>query len=252
MSGHFLDRWLTAMTSSVGEHALSLLSEVDGMRTGIRDELRQTLRDHYVAPGITATRLASLGAPKTAELLREHLPTTKKARSGDLGEIFATEVAEHHLKYKVPVRRLRWKDGRNMALRGDDLIGLAHDVKDKLLLLKGESKSRVSLTTTVLDEAGEALDREGGRPTRHSVLFVADRLREQGEGDLAKELEEVMLQSFKGVRVEHLLFVLVGSDPKNLLEAHLKDCANKVQHRHAVGVHIKDHGKFIEDLFEGL
>ena len=139
-----------------------------------------------------------------------------------------------------------------MALRGDDIIGVARDSKSKLLLLKGESKSRATLSTAVLDEAGGALDSDRGRPTRHSVLFVADRLRELGDDDLAGELEEAVLRSFRGTPVAHMLFVLTGGPPMNLLEGHLKGAARKKRIRHAVGVCIKDHANFIELLFEGL
>ena len=253
MSQHVINRWLEGEVSDVGRHSLRLFSESDGARATIIDDLRDTVRSHYVDPQLTAKRLSSLGAPKTAKLLREHLPITKKARSGDLGEVLATEIAEQHLRYRVPVRRLRWKDGRNMALRGDDLIGLAREkAKGKLVFLKGESKSRAALSASVLEEAGEALDKDRGRPTRHSVMFVADRLREQVKDNLAEELEEAVLHSFKGMRVEHLLFALTAGNPKKLLTKHLEGSSKKKRRRHAVGVRIKDHGKFIESLFGGV
>ena len=244
--------WLDTNVSAIGHHALHLLSEIVGASSGLLPRIREMVRDHYVDPALTAKRLASLGAPKTAELLREHLPVLKKARSGDLGEVLATEIAERQLDFDVPVRRLRWKDGRNMALRGDDLIGVTRVKTGMLTFLKGESKSRATLSTAVLDEAGDALDRDRGRPTRHSVLFVADRLREQGKDALAEDLEEAVLKSFRGYRVEHLLFVLTGGNPKNLLSDHLTANSNKKRRRHAVGVRIRDHGKFIADLFGGF
>ena len=49
-----------------------------------------------------------------------------------------------------------------------------------------------------------------------------------------------------------MLFVLTGGSPENLLKAHLAKVAKKRRLRHAVGVHISDHGKFIELLFGGL
>jgi len=251
-TAHPVAQWLDVSTSVVGRHSLRVLTERDGSRSSVLDDLRELVRGHYVDPKLTAKRIASLGAPKTAALLREHVPTGKRARSGDLGEVLATELAEQELQYDVPIRRLRWKDGREMALRGDDIIGLAHDSKDKLLLLKGESKSRATLSTAVLDEAGGALDSDRGRPTRHSVLFVAERLRELGDDGLAEELEEAVLASFRGISVAHMLFVLAGGPPKSLLEGHLKGAAKKKRIRHAVGVRIEDHAKFIELLFRGL
>jgi len=210
------------------------------------------VRGHYVDPEHTAKRVASLGAPKTAALLRAYVPTGKKARSGDLGEVLATEIAEQLLEYNVPIRRLRWKDGREMALRGDDIIGVARGENDELLLLKGEAKSRATLSTAVLDEAGVALDSARGRPTRHSVLYVAGRLRDFGRDDLAEELEEAALASFRGTPVAHMLFVLTGGPPKDLLKTHLVRSARKKRVRHAVGVRIMDHADFISLLFGGL
>lgn len=245
-------RWLVTASSTVGKHPLHLMTEAAGARATVVDELRDVLRSHYVAPDVVAKRLAALGAPKTAELLREHVPTTKTARSGDLGEVLATEIAEHTLHFDVPIRRLRWKDGRNMALRGDDIIGIRCDTNGMLEFLKGESKSRAALTTAVLDDAGAALDRDRGRPTRHSVIFVAERLREIGNDLLATRLEEASLDSFSGRPVEHLLLTLTGGNPKNLLTDHLTACAKKKRRRHAVGVRIADHAAFIDALFGGL
>ncbi|MCG3117663.1 MAG: SAVED domain-containing protein (plasmid) [Candidatus Manganitrophus sp.] len=250
MSGQILDQWLTAKKADVGRHALSVMAEANGARVKILDDLRLMVQDHYVAPDVTAKRIAELGAPQTAELLREHLPKSKKIRSGDLGEILATEIAERHLGCIVPIRRLRWKDGRDMALRGDDLVGLRQGRKRKIQFLKGESKSRAQLAQDVIDEAANALDRDIGRPTRHSVLFIAERLREQGEDDLARELEQAVLQSFQGYTVEHLLFALSGNNPESLLSQHLKECEKKKRRRHAVGVHISDHAAFIAEVFE--
>ena len=249
---HVVLRWLAVQTAPVGRHALSLFSENAGSRAGVLGELRDLFREHYVAPDVTAVRLAELGAPRTAELLREHLPLTKKARSGDAGEILATEIAECHLAYTVPVRRLRWKDGRNMALRGDDVLGLARAPQGHLRFLKGESKSRAALAASVVTDAGTALDRDRGRPTRHSVLFVAERLREQGQDALALELENAVLNGFAGCPVEHLLFTVSGNDPTQILTDHLRGCASKKRVRRVVGLRVPDHAKFIETLYSGM
>lgn len=250
MSGQILDQWLTKKISDVGRHALTVMAEADGARVKILYDLRLMVRGHYIAPDVTAKRITELGAPQTAELLREHLPKSKKIRSGDLGEILATEIAERHLGCIVPIRRLRWKDGRDMALRGDDIVGLTRGIKKKLQFLKGESKSRAQLAQGVIDDATSALDRNMGRPTRHSVLFVAERLREQGEDDLARDLEQAVLQSFQGYTVEHFLFALSGNNPESLLSEHLKECEKKKRRRHVVGVHISDHATFVAEVFE--
>lgn len=244
-------KWLAHKQPTGHKHFLVLFSEKGGSRSGVIEPLRQTIRDHYIDPNVTAKRIAELGASQTADLLRERLPTSKRARSGDMGEILAVEISEHYLNYSVPVRRLRWKDGREMALRGDDVVAFRRDDADTLSFLKGEAKSRVKLTPAVVQQAAEALDQDDGRPSRYSVLFVADRLREQGADEVAVLLETAVLNSFSGCEVAHLLFTFSGNSPEAPLFNHLKALRSQ-KRRYAVGLQINDHGEFIRLVYEDL
>ncbi len=244
-------RWLTVQTTEVRQHKLQILTETAGQREQVLGELCEIIRGHYLDPEITTKRLAELGAPKTAMLFKEQISKGKRARSGEIGEIFATEVARRLLGFKVPINRLRWKDGREMALRGDDIVALLKDSSGKLKFLKGESKSRISLVPAIIKQAGEALDRNRGRPNRHSVLFVANRLRELGDDELAAMLENSLIDGFRTAQIEHLLFTFSGNNPESILNTHLSSCKKK-RTRHAVGMHITDHRKFVELLFSKL
>ena len=73
---------------------------------------------HYASEEQVARALARLGKPAAAALIEGKLPTTKQIRSGDLGEIYATEwIDAHSGGYRAPIKRLRWKDHR--ACRAD-------------------------------------------------------------------------------------------------------------------------------------
>ena len=97
--------------------------EKDGGRDEIRDDLVETIRSHYDRLERIAEDVKRLGYEVASEILNAAMPQTTKGRSGDLGEILATELVEEEVGLRVPVRRLRYKDGRNMAMRGDDFIG---------------------------------------------------------------------------------------------------------------------------------
>jgi len=247
----FFDEWLEVRDRIIRRHQRILLREKDGARDAILDHLRNVVRSHYVSPETMAARLEQLGAVKTAKLLREHFPTKKGSRSGELGEILATEFVTRKLDYEVPILRLRWKDGREMALRGDDVVAFRKDENEGLSFLKGEAKSRGRLTPDVVQQASDALDQDHGRPGRHSVLFVAERLREQGADEMAVLLENAVLSSFSGCKVEHLLFTFSGNSPDAHLANHLERLRNG-RRRYAVGLRIDDHGDFIQLIYEGL
>ncbi len=250
----FIEQWLqgNAVFDAQRRHTIALLVEQAGFRNANLETISDIVRSHYVDDATTASRLQALGANATADLLREDLPTKPKSRSGAMGEIIASEIAEQRIGWRVPVKRLRWTDGRESALRGDDIVGVKVSPSGKLSILKGESKSRAGSIASVIEDASLALDRDRGRPMRHTVLWIAKRLREAGETDLALKLESATLDSFRGVEVEHLLFMLTGTSPNQILQDHLISIATKRRIRHVVGVWVQNHAGFIAQIFGGI
>jgi hypothetical protein len=95
-------------------------------REAIWPNLCRAVRSHYDDLRRIERDVQELGYTRAADVLRE------RARSGEIGEILGTELVEEELGFKVPVRRLRYKDGREMALRGDDFVGIKLDSGDRL------------------------------------------------------------------------------------------------------------------------
>jgi hypothetical protein len=137
----------------------------------------------YAAEERVARVLARLGKPEAAKLIADQLPQTPQIRSGDLGEIYATEWINAHSGYRAPIKRLRLKDHRNMAMRGDDVIGMIHDpATQRLRFLKTEAKSRIDLRAQTLQEARAGLDKDGGLPSAHALSFVCNWGKTWGDG----------------------------------------------------------------------
>lgn len=209
------DEWCTKTATETGRKRYWLLVEKTKARRRITPRLAETMRSHYDRLEVIAEDVARLGYGGAAELLRTQLPRTAKARSGDLGEILAAELAEECADFCVPVRRLRHKDGREMALRGDDFIGVAFDKDDKLWLLKGEAKSKKLLGKPTIVSARKVLCRDDGHCTPHSLLFVANRLlesKDEDENKLGRVLRDAVGdRSIGSKRVDHMLFTFSGN-----------------------------------------
>ena len=214
------DDWCDNDNQKDGKKSLWKLTEKAKGRAKIVARLAETVRSHYDLLERIAKDVEALGYDAAAAILRERLPRGNKARSGDLGEILASELVEERLGFNVPVRRMRYKDGREVALRGDDFIGAGYDEGYKLWLLKGESKSRIALAKGAIVSARKALNRDNGRCTPHSLLFVADRLLDQG-GEmeaLGREMrKEVAAKALPPSRIDHALFTLSGNAPPSAL-----------------------------------
>ena len=230
---------------------LYLLDERENGRDAVQDHLIEQVRCHYDDLQQIEEDIKRLGFPGASAILRERLPTTPRARSGEMGEILATEFIEFQTDFRIPVRRLRYKDGRDMALRGDDFLGINSN-DERLSLLKGEAKSGQKVSNGVVEDAREKLSAEDGRPTAISLLFVADRLLEE-EGD-DRELgrlirDEIALGEVPPQRITHGLFTLWANIADKALEDDL-DAADGAHTHISVGFQIHDHRDFIAEIYE--
>lgn len=203
----------------------------------------------YADPARVSRILRKFGKEKSARYLENKLPTDNKSRSGDLGEIVGASFVSSQLGYHV-INRLWWKDHRNMAMRGDDLIGIREDTTGALEFLKGEVKSRLKMTASVIKEADDALCKDNGRPAPHSLSFIADRLYELDEQTLSDRILEAQLsESIQDGNSTQLLFTFSGNSSMTLLETNTEQYRGQIK-RFAVGIQIPEHQSFIRNVFE--
>jgi len=149
----------------------------------------------------------------------------------------------------VAINRLRWKDHRELALRGDDLIGIELKTGAPPQFLKGEAKSRAKLQNSTLDEARIALRKNRGRPSPHALSFIADRLYEIQEMQLVDAIDAAQLKDgIKSAQITHLLFTFSGNDPMNLLDGYLSSYSGTIR-QIAVGLYVSSHQKFIGEVY---
>jgi hypothetical protein len=244
--------WCQCALTKAGRKRLLKYEEKAGGRAVISTTLPKVMRSHYDDADRIADDAKQLGYQKAAALLGERMPRSLRARSGELGEILATELVEESLGYKIPIRRLRYKDGREMSLRGDDFIGVAVGADGALGFAKGESKSRASLSKDAITDARTVLSRDAGRPTPTSILFVADRLMDLG-GDLENLgraiRNEVATRAVPADRIEHILFTISGNaTPQALVDDFT--AAPDERPQTVIHVHVSGHQDFIETSYE--
>ncbi len=245
MFKNFLSTWLEEEQKKGLPKNIKILWERDGGREAAESTFSRIVQDHFVGIEI----IESIGGfTKAASVIRNALPTDKITRSGDFGEIFATEYVDQYTAFTVPIRRLRYKDDRAVAMRGDDVLGFDFG-SNPPRVLKVEAKSRVNLTPSVVQEAGDALRRHCGRPNPSTLSFVSRRLRETQRHDLAESVEQLQEANISTRSVEHLIFTVSENDPAGRLTAHARSSIRGVR-RNLAGCRIKAHTKFIQSVFD--
>lgn len=244
--------WCVTTNSQIGSHTCTIMTTQEATLSTAIQATAAIVSGHYASEEKVARALSRLGKLAAAELIQNQLPTTKAIRSGDLGEIYATEwIDAHSGGYHAPIKRLRWKDHRNMAMRGDDVIGILQDPQtQRLHFLKTEAKSRVALTAQVLTEARAALDKDGGLPSAHALSFISARLLELNQQPLADAIDDALLKhGIPQQNVRHLLFTFSGNAPDTLLTASLQAYPGPITQR-GVGLRVDGHAAFIGAVYD--
>lgn len=248
------DNWCVSKDIEVGNHFQRVITaQAENLSVGI-SETAAIVPGHYASEEHVARAFSRLGKAAAAELIKSKLPTTKTIRSGDLGEIYATEwIDAYGNGYRVPIKRLRWKDHRNMAMRGDDVIAFLHDPqKQSLHFLKTEAKSRARLSANILVEARAALDNDEGLPSAHALTFISARLHELGDDSLADAIDDAQLKhGIPAQNVRHLLFTFSGNTPDSLLTSSLESYSGHIS-QWCVGLHVDGHVNFVEAVYEAV
>ncbi|MFO1110886.1 MAG: Hachiman antiphage defense system protein HamA [Bradyrhizobium sp.] len=244
--------WCDSADTPLGNHHVRVMTgRPADAATGIQ-VTATAVPAHYAAEERIAAALARLGKATAAQMITDLLPQTPQIRSGDLGEIYATEWIDAHSGYRAPIKRLRWKDHRNMAMRGDDVIGMILDpATQRLRFLKTEAKSRIDLRAQTLEEARTGLDKDGGLPSSHALSFISARLMELGtDAPLVDAIDEALYRNgIPPESVKHLLFTFSGNSPQALLTQALQAYPGPIG-QWGIGLHVNGHAAFVGAVYD--
>jgi len=244
--------WCDSADTPLGNHHVRVMTgRPADAATGIQ-VTATAVPAHYAAEERIAAALARLGKATAAQMITDLLPQTPQIRSGDLGEIYATEWIDAHSGYRAPIKRLRWKDHRNMAMRGDDVIGMILDpATQRLRFLKTEAKSRIDLRAQTLEEARTGLDKDGGLPSSHALSFISARLMELGtDAPLVDAIDEALYRNgIPPESVKHLLFTFSGNSPQALLTQALQAYPGPIG-QWGIGLRVNGHAAFVGAVYD--
>ena len=243
-------KWCTVKTTPVGGWELKVLTANAKKIDFAVKVVSAAIPDQYTSEDRLASIMKSLGKVKTANFIETSLPTSKSVRSGDLGEVLGVTYLAEFTEFKLHIKRLRWKDHRNMALRGEDVLAFAVNDEGSLMVLKGEAKSRKTLNATTIKNARKALAANNGRPSTHAMAFMATRYFEMGDKELTDLLDRAQLdEQLPQGRVTHMIFVLSGNDPTKPLTNDLSGYTGAMK-QISVGLQVATHQEFIKSVFE--
>ena len=213
----FVASWLSSATDpKYSTFTCTLLDEISGSRPAVEQAIVEAVFVHHQDPETYRQKIAYLGYPATAAEL-DRRPKSSKTRMGNFGEVLASEFLRQVRGYDIPVYRLRYNANDESSPKGDDVLAFefadkSRKVKDSVIV--AEVKVRSTFRTDAVEEAHDALCKEGQRPRPKSFSFVVDVLFKEGRIDEAKRLLDLS-KKFGGrsLTKRSLLFLVTGNKP---------------------------------------
>ena len=189
------------------------LSEKDGSRANAVKSLRTMLVRHHASPeGLKRAEqhheaMKRLGLDSEQARLRR-FPTNVLTQKGNLAEVVLAEYVVAARGGVLPVYRLRYNPNIDQSMKGDDVLAFDLDVRPARIIV-GEAKFRGASSAAAVKKIVEGLLRsfKGGVPA--SLQFVADRLFEAGDTNLAgRVLDCARLFALGELRIDYVGMLL--------------------------------------------
>lgn len=114
-------------------------------------------------------------------------PKNLTTQKGNFAEIFLAEYLQSTTDAQIPVYRLRYNPNIEQSMKGDDVLLIDMD-SEPLRIIVGEAKFRGVPSKQVIIDTIRALVNSNKVGLPISLMFVADRLFEEGKDELGEKV----------------------------------------------------------------
>ena len=208
--GSIFSKWLVSENDESRDNLHRKLTEKK-FSDEVINRIAEWIKNHHISEKQTEL------SKKKKEILKKYglenfvksqnfFPDNDNTRKGNLGEIILCEYLEETTEYKLLVYRLRYNPNVSQSMKGDDILLFNQEnLKDTIIL--GEAKFRIPANKSTIEEILTSLGGEPKLPL--SLTFISNILRENGDEDLADDIEEIQIEMRKGnIPILNIGFVL--------------------------------------------
>lgn len=145
-------------------------------------------------------------------------PKEDKTKKGNVTEVILAEYLKFSSGLDILVYRLRYNQNVDQSLKGDDvLLFEKENLRNKILV--GEAKYRSTPNKKAVKDIIHAS--EGDKKLPISIPFVADRLSDMGQEELAEKLEDLNFELSKlKTRIVNVGMLLGNKKTPDVVEDH--------------------------------
>lgn len=211
----FLIEWLEDGTPKAGytKFKHKPLREVIPLRPEAIVPLSQAIVDHHFHLSRVNDWLEDLGFQETRAELDKELKFDHNTKLGNFGEVIASEALVQREGYKIPVFKLRFRDGK-LPMRGEDIIAFRINENESVdLVIVGEAKVRATFDYQAVASAFERLE-SSYKPHPQTLSLISEVLYNANRNDEGRAIDALKRQLATGaVQQEHWIVILSGNAP---------------------------------------
>lgn len=230
------------------------LTQNDDYRERTVEQLRAALIEHHASAGMIAQdqrkikNLRAQGYP-VADADIHRFPRSDTTRKGNLTEVFLAEYICSTSGAALPVYRLRYNPNVEQSMKGDDVLGFDFGSKRPRIIV-GEAKFRGTPSKKAVQDIVSGLVRshQAGLPV--SLQFVADRLYESNNIDLANRVADCSLQMASGrLDLNYIGLLLSDTSSKSKVDQHTD---GNLRNLVMISLGMDAPSLLVHDCFEGI
>ena len=166
-----------------------ILSE-NGNRNIFVDFTVNALKEHHISSSDLIRRKKAIDTLRINGLDISGLspyPTSYTTKRGNFAEVVMAEYVNASTPAELPIYRLRYNPNTNQSMKGDDILLFDLD-SDPARIIVCESKFRSTPNKKAVTEILDGLVRSHKGMLPVSLMFVSERLYEQGKNELGEKV----------------------------------------------------------------
>jgi len=183
------------------------------------------LQTHHISPEAFKRRkdmIRKMGV-SIDKILPSPYPKAPTTQKGNFAEVFLAEYLGVTTKAQLPVYKLRYNPNVEQSMKGDDVILFDLD-SDPVRIIVGEAKFRNTPSKKAIIHLVEELIRSHNSGLPVSLMFVAERLFEDGKEEMGKKVQNcAILFSNNKLRIDYVGLLMSNLDTASIVQKHTKD-----------------------------
>ena len=147
-------------------------------------------------------------------------PKNEKTQKGNFAEIFLAEYLQSTTEAQIPIYKLRYNPNVEQSMKGDDVLLFDMD-SDPVRIIVGEAKFRGTPAKQAVIDTVDGLVRSHTTGLPISLMFVADRLFEEGKIDMAVKVQNcAILFVTNQLRIDYVGLLISDKNVGNSVNMH--------------------------------